>query len=89
MAGDGSPLRTALAPTAAERDRTGCFPRDAFAEMGELGLMGLLVPPQLGGKSESIAMFVSARSTRVRPTSGDRSSVESWHRNTNLKAIKN
>lgn len=49
-----------LAPTAAERDRTGCFPRDAFAEMGELGLMGLLVPPQFGGKGADHVSYALA-----------------------------
>jgi alkylation response protein AidB-like acyl-CoA dehydrogenase len=38
-----------LAPTAAERDRTGAFPHEALAEMGGLGLMGMLVPERWGG----------------------------------------
>ncbi len=38
-----------LKPTAAERDRTGEFPDEALAEMGGLGLMGMLVPERWGG----------------------------------------
>jgi alkylation response protein AidB-like acyl-CoA dehydrogenase len=38
-----------LAPKAAERDRTGEFPADAVAAMGELGLLGMLVPEEWGG----------------------------------------
>ncbi|HTZ79866.1 MAG TPA: acyl-CoA dehydrogenase family protein [Stellaceae bacterium] len=38
-----------LAPSAAERDRDPRFPREAFAAMGELGLLGMLVPEELGG----------------------------------------
>ncbi|HUN45619.1 MAG TPA: acyl-CoA dehydrogenase family protein [Stellaceae bacterium] len=38
-----------LAPTAAERDRNPRFPREAFAGMGALGLLGMLVPAALGG----------------------------------------
>ncbi|MCP5150073.1 MAG: acyl-CoA dehydrogenase family protein [Ectothiorhodospiraceae bacterium] len=41
--------RTVLAPGAAERDRTGIFPREALREMGRLGLLGMLVPPEWGG----------------------------------------
>ena len=38
-----------LAPTAAERDRTGAFPSVELAEMGTLGLMGMLVPEEYDG----------------------------------------
>ncbi|KAA0678550.1 acyl-CoA dehydrogenase [Roseomonas genomospecies 6] len=38
-----------LAPTAAERDRTGAFPKEELAEMGKLGLMGMLVPEEFDG----------------------------------------
>lgn len=38
-----------LAPTAAERDRTPRFPSEAFAKMGRLGMLGMLVPEDLGG----------------------------------------
>jgi butyryl-CoA dehydrogenase len=35
-----------LVPFAAEWDRTKTFPRDALAEMGQLGLLGMVVPPE-------------------------------------------
>jgi butyryl-CoA dehydrogenase len=38
-----------LAPHAAEWDRTSQFPADALAELGRLGFMGMLVPPEYGG----------------------------------------
>jgi acyl-CoA dehydrogenase len=38
-----------LAPFAAEWDRESRFPAEAIAEMGRLGLMGMLVPPEEGG----------------------------------------
>ncbi|WP_178130440.1 acyl-CoA dehydrogenase family protein [Reyranella sp. CPCC 100927] len=38
-----------LAPGAAGRDREGQFPADAFARMGGLGLMGMMVPEEFGG----------------------------------------
>jgi butyryl-CoA dehydrogenase len=41
--------REELLPTAAERDRTGEFPGEALRKMGELGLMGMNVPPEYNG----------------------------------------
>ena len=41
--------RQELAPGAAERDREGRFPKEAVAELGRLGFMGMLVPPEWGG----------------------------------------
>lgn len=38
-----------LAPKAAERDRTKTFPKTELAEMGKLGLMGMVVPETYGG----------------------------------------
>lgn len=38
-----------LAPDAAERDRESKFPKEALAELGKLGFMGVLVPPEYGG----------------------------------------
>src|SRR5205814_4608284 len=37
------------APHAAEWDRTAQFPAGAVAELGRLGFMGMLVPPEFGG----------------------------------------
>ncbi|MES1240564.1 MAG: acyl-CoA dehydrogenase family protein [Acidobacteriota bacterium] len=38
-----------IQPGAAERDREHRFPVDIFEEMGELGLLGMLVPEEYGG----------------------------------------
>jgi len=38
-----------LAPRAADWDRESRFPKEAVAAMGELGLMGMLVPPEWDG----------------------------------------
>ncbi|MBL7226025.1 MAG: acyl-CoA dehydrogenase [Desulfobacteraceae bacterium] len=41
--------RETVMPTAAERDRTGEFPAENLKKMGELGLMGMNVPPEYNG----------------------------------------
>ena len=41
--------RETLLPTASERDKTGEFPRENLEKMGELGLMGMNVPPEYSG----------------------------------------
>ncbi|HKJ18086.1 MAG TPA: acyl-CoA dehydrogenase family protein [Xanthomonadales bacterium] len=41
--------REEIIPVAAEFDRTGKFPSDTIAKMGELGLMGIQVPEEYGG----------------------------------------
>ena len=41
--------RNLLAPHAAEWDRESHFPKEALAELGKLGFLGMLVPPDYGG----------------------------------------
>lgn len=41
--------REVILPTAAERDRTGKFPKEILNQMGELGLLGMNVPPEYNG----------------------------------------
>src|SRR5437764_13820961 len=41
--------RRELASHAAEWDREARFPKEALAELGRLGFMGMLVPPEYGG----------------------------------------
>jgi butyryl-CoA dehydrogenase len=41
--------REVIQPTAAERDRTGEFPAENLKRMGELGLLGMNVPPEFNG----------------------------------------
>src|SRR5437879_8035951 len=38
-----------IKPRAAEIDRTDEFPRDLYQQMGDLGLLGMTVPPEYGG----------------------------------------
>ncbi len=49
-----------LAPTAAERDRTGAFPADELREMGELGLLGMTVPEEWGGAGTDYMSYALA-----------------------------
>ncbi len=49
-----------LLPGAAQRDREARFPRNTFARMAELGLMGLLVPPEFGGMGIDHLSYVLA-----------------------------
>src|SRR5271168_1123892 len=38
-----------IAPKAKESDETGAFPTDIVKQLGEMGLMGMMVPEQYGG----------------------------------------
>ncbi|HEX2984421.1 MAG TPA: acyl-CoA dehydrogenase family protein, partial [Ignavibacteriales bacterium] len=38
-----------IAPTALERDKTGEFPYAIIKQLGEMGFMGMMVPPEYGG----------------------------------------
>jgi len=41
--------REVILPTAAERDKSKEFPRDIIRQLGELGIMGMSVPPEYNG----------------------------------------
>src|SRR5262245_7662780 len=41
--------REVVAPGAAERDRTGEFPREIVQQLGEMGYQGICIPEQYGG----------------------------------------
>ncbi len=47
-------------PGAAERDRTERFPKELFAEMAELGLLGVNVPAELGGAEAGAVAYALA-----------------------------
>ncbi|RJP81934.1 MAG: acyl-CoA dehydrogenase [Desulfobacteraceae bacterium] len=51
-----------VAATAAERDRTKEFPWDNLTKMGELGLMGMMIPPEFGGQGSDTVSYVLALS---------------------------
>nr|WP_321401444.1 acyl-CoA dehydrogenase family protein [uncultured Desulfobacter sp.] len=54
--------RKVVAPTAAERDQTREFPAENFKQMGELGLMGMMVPEEFGGEAADAVSYVLALS---------------------------
>ena len=47
-----------IAPRAADWDRDHTFPRELFAELGELGLMGVCVPEEQGGAGADFLSYV-------------------------------
>lgn len=49
-----------IAPKAAEIDRTEQFPAETFKKMGELGLLGLLVPSEYGGTGADYRSYTVA-----------------------------
>ncbi len=49
--------RERLAPTAASRDKSAIFPTAELAEMGALGLMGMLTPEEWGGAAIGMVGF--------------------------------
>ena len=52
--------REVLLPTAAERDETKEFPRENIRQMGELGLMGMNVPPDYNGVGADTVSYSAA-----------------------------
>ncbi|MGM4913036.1 acyl-CoA dehydrogenase family protein [Rhizobium sp. 768_B6_N1_8] len=52
--------RERLAPGAAKRDRESLFPREELREMGELGLLGMLVPETYGGSDTGVIAYAAA-----------------------------
>ena len=52
--------RSEFAPRAMERDKTKEFPADNLAKLGELGLMGMMVPPEYGGSGADTVSYVLA-----------------------------
>ncbi|MBN2282658.1 MAG: acyl-CoA dehydrogenase [Deltaproteobacteria bacterium] len=46
-----------LAPLASERDRKELFPAEVITKMGELGLMGMMVPPEQGGSGAGAVSY--------------------------------
>ena len=52
--------KTKVEPVARELDEKEIFPKDLVAEMGELGLMGMMVPEQYGGSGLDMTSFATA-----------------------------
>jgi alkylation response protein AidB-like acyl-CoA dehydrogenase len=49
-----------LAPNAAEWDREGRLPDEVIAQLGELGFLGMIVPPELGGSYTDYVAYALA-----------------------------
>ncbi len=54
--------RKVIAATASERDKTKEFPAENFRQMGELGLMGMMIPEEYGGEAADTISYVLALS---------------------------
>ena len=54
--------RKVIAATASERDKTKEFPAENFRQMGELGLMGMMIPEEYGGEASDAVSYVLALS---------------------------
>lgn len=54
--------RKVISATAAQRDKTKEFPAENFRQMGELGLMGMMIPEEYGGESADTISYVLALS---------------------------
>jgi butyryl-CoA dehydrogenase len=54
--------RKVVAPEAAERDQTKEFPAQILKKMGELGFMGMMIPPEYGGEGADTISYVLALS---------------------------
>ena len=54
--------RSEFAPRAMERDKTKEFPADNLQKLGELGLMGMMVPPEYDGSGADTVSYVLALS---------------------------
>ncbi|WP_022664981.1 acyl-CoA dehydrogenase [Desulfospira joergensenii] len=54
--------RKVVGATAAERDKTKEFPAENFKQMGELGLMGMMIPVDYGGEEADAVSYVLALS---------------------------
>ncbi len=52
--------RRRLKPNSAEWDRNKIFPREALAEMGRLGFLGMTVPAEWGGVDADVVSFAAA-----------------------------
>ncbi|HDQ03740.1 MAG TPA: acyl-CoA dehydrogenase [Deltaproteobacteria bacterium] len=50
-------VKKELEPMAAEWDRQGTFPMNAVKKMGELGLLGMMVPQELGGSGAGAVAY--------------------------------
>lgn len=67
-----------IKPNAGEWDQKGIFPKDALAQMGELGFLGMLVPEEWGGSGTGTLAYVLALE-EVAAADGATSAIMSVH----------
>ena len=63
MAGDFA--KKELEPMATDWDRQGTFPLQAIKKMGELGLLGMMVPTEGGSEAGAVAYPWPCRKSRI------------------------
>ena len=68
-----------VAPVAEELDREGRFPYDLVAELGELGLMGMTIPEDLGGAGADTVSYAIAIEELTRVDSSVAITVAAHH----------
>jgi len=62
---------TQIRPIAAEIDRDSRFPHETVKRMGELGLMGMVIPERWGGSGAGAQAYVVALPGVREPRGGD------------------
>lgn len=67
-----------IKPNASEWDEKGIFPKEALAQMGELGFMGMLIPEEWGGSGTGTLAYVLALE-EVAAADGATSAIMSVH----------
>ncbi|MDK1685208.1 acyl-CoA dehydrogenase family protein [Acinetobacter terrestris] len=67
-----------IKPHAGEWDQKGIFPKDALAQMGELGFLGMLIPEEWGGSGTGTLAYVLALE-EVAAADGATSAIMSVH----------
>ena len=65
-------------PNASDWDRNGTFPKNALAQMGELGFLGMLVSDQYGGSDTGNLAYVLALE-EIAAADGATSTIMSVH----------
>ncbi|EEP73337.1 nitrososynthase [Micromonospora sp. ATCC 39149] len=66
-----------ISAEAADRDRTGTFPVEAFEQFAKLGLMGATVPAELGGLG--LTRLYDVATALMRLAEADASTALAWH----------
>ncbi len=52
--------RTQIAPGVSEREKTGRFPAEVLKKLGEMGILGMMVPEEYGGAGSDVLSYILA-----------------------------